>query len=100
MKVRLNNIAILRVNEVNLSPHQVSINPHLSMFSEDIGMNPSANTCPCCGGSLLRHVRHGELYWFCQSCRQEVPLLTVIRVRHPRGETQNTAVLPPPMFKE
>ena len=53
-------------------------------------MNMRANTCPCCGGSLLRHVRHGELYWFCQSCRQEVPLLTVVRVSHPRGETQNT----------
>ncbi|WP_315792153.1 hypothetical protein [Fischerella sp. JS2] len=35
-----------------------------------------SNTCPCCGDSLLRHVRHGELYWFCQTCRQEVPLLS------------------------
>ncbi len=39
-------------------------------------MSLRANNCPCCGGSLLRHVRHGELYWFCLSCRQEVPLLT------------------------
>ncbi|MDP5338149.1 MAG: hypothetical protein NWQ28_06195 [Nodularia sp. (in: cyanobacteria)] len=63
-------------------------------------MNMRANSCPCCGGSLLRHVRHGELYWFCQSCRQEVPLLTVVRVPHPRGETQNTAVLPQPTLRE
>lgn len=40
-------------------------------------MNIKGYSCPCCGGFLLRHVRSGELYWFCQSCRQEVPLLTV-----------------------
>lgn len=39
-------------------------------------MNMRSNTCPCCGDYLLRHVRHGELYWFCQTCRQEVPLLS------------------------
>ncbi|MBR8836681.1 MAG: hypothetical protein DSM106950_22360 [Stigonema ocellatum SAG 48.90 = DSM 106950] len=43
-------------------------------------MSLIANNCPCCGGSLLRHVRHGELYWFCQTCRQEVPVLTAIGV--------------------
>ncbi len=42
-------------------------------------MSMIANNCPCCSGSLLRHVRHGELYWFCQTCRQEVPILTVSR---------------------
>ncbi|WP_414528321.1 hypothetical protein [Nodularia chucula] len=55
-------------------------------------MNMRANTCLCCGGSLLRHVRYGELYWFCTSCRQEVPLLTVIRVPNSRGENQNSGV--------
>ncbi|MBE9035407.1 hypothetical protein [aff. Roholtiella sp. LEGE 12411] len=60
-------------------------------------MSMRANTCPCCGGSLLRHVRHGELYWFCQSCRQEVPLLTVTRLPNPTNvETRNTGVLPQP----
>ncbi|WGV25741.1 hypothetical protein [Halotia branconii] len=54
-------------------------------------MNMRANTCPCCGGSLLRHVRHSELYWFCVSCRQEVPLLTVNRL--PNLDTRNTGVL-------
>lgn len=34
-------------------------------------------TCPCCGDSLLRHVRHGKLYWFCTSCWQEVPIFAV-----------------------
>ena len=54
-------------------------------------MSMRANTCPCCGGIPLRHVRHGELYWFCLSCRQEVPLLTVNR--SPNTETRNTGVL-------
>jgi hypothetical protein len=57
-------------------------------------MNPRANTCPCCGGFLLRHARHSELYWFCLSCRQEVPLLTVTRL--PNVETRNTGVVPQP----
>jgi uncharacterized Zn finger protein (UPF0148 family) len=38
------------------------------------------NSCPCCGGSLLRHARQGEIYWFCKTCWQEVPLLSVNRV--------------------
>ncbi|AFY33657.1 hypothetical protein [Calothrix sp. PCC 7507] len=57
-------------------------------------MSMRANTCPCCGGSLLRHVRHSELYWFCQSCRQEVPLLTISRLSS--VETRNTGVIPQP----
>ncbi|MCP6758657.1 MAG: hypothetical protein NHB32_07800 [Fischerella sp. CENA71] len=40
-------------------------------------MSMRSNICPCCGDSLLRHVRHGEFYWFCQTCRQEVPLLNI-----------------------
>jgi ribosomal protein L37AE/L43A len=55
-------------------------------------MSMRANTCPCCGGSLLRHVRHGELYWFCLSCRQELPLLTVSRLTN--VETRIAGVLP------
>jgi uncharacterized Zn finger protein (UPF0148 family) len=55
-------------------------------------MSMKANTCPCCGASLLRHVRHGELYWFCQSCRQEVPQLTCCSTN---TETRTTGVLTP-----
>ncbi len=33
------------------------------------------NNCPCCGSPLLRHARQGGLYWFCTSCRQDMPLL-------------------------
>jgi len=31
------------------------------------------NDCPCCSGSLLRHVRNSQVYWFCPMCRQEMP---------------------------
>lgn len=54
-------------------------------------MNKRANICLCCGGSILRHVRHGELYWFCPSCRQEVPLLSINRL--PNLDSRNTGVL-------
>jgi ribosomal protein L37AE/L43A len=57
-------------------------------------MSNRANTCPCCGGSILRHVRHGELYWFCLSCRQEVPLLTISRLSN-NLELRNTGVVIP-----
>ncbi|MCM0591208.1 MAG: hypothetical protein HEQ35_19925 [Gloeotrichia echinulata IR180] len=57
-------------------------------------MSMRANNCPCCGGSLLRHVRHSELYWFCLSCRQEVPLLTMTRLSN--LETRNTGLTPQP----
>ena len=40
-------------------------------------MEIQTNSCPCCGGSLLRHIRRGGVYWFCTSCCQEVPLLTM-----------------------
>lgn len=55
-------------------------------------MTMRANGCPCCGSSLLRHVRHSEVYWFCKTCWQEVPLLTVISL--PNVEGRNTGILP------
>lgn len=37
------------------------------------------NECPCCSEQLLRHARHGQVYWFCLHCRQEMPnLMSVI----------------------
>ncbi|MBW4498414.1 MAG: hypothetical protein KME57_02190 [Scytonema hyalinum WJT4-NPBG1] len=60
-------------------------------------MSLSSNSCPCCGGSLLRHVRHGEFYWFCKTCWQEVPLLSVSRM--PNAEARSTGVVPQPVVK-
>ena len=31
--------------------------------------------CPCCSNQLLRQFSRHQLYWFCPSCRQEMPLL-------------------------
>lgn len=33
-----------------------------------------SNSCPCCGNSLLKHVRSNGSYWFCPTCREEIPL--------------------------
>ncbi len=52
-------------------------------------MSIRTDSCPCCGGSLLRHVRHGELYWFCQTCWQQLPLLSAIRT-HTEARTKFT----------
>lgn len=43
-------------------------------------MSMRASNCPCCGGSLLRHVRQSEVYWFCKTCWQEVPSLNLIQM--------------------
>ncbi len=31
------------------------------------------NACICCHSSMLRHIRDNDIYWFCPSCRQEMP---------------------------
>ncbi|AFZ59571.1 hypothetical protein Anacy_4205 [Anabaena cylindrica PCC 7122] len=34
------------------------------------------NYCPCCSNLLLQHIRQSEIYWFCRSCWQEMPVFT------------------------
>lgn len=53
-------------------------------------MSMRTNDCPCCGGSLLRHVRHGELYWFCKTCWQEVPVLTLSQMPNLEGRSKTS----------
>jgi ribosomal protein L37AE/L43A len=31
------------------------------------------SNCPCCSDTLLRHIRSGQIYWFCRQCHQEMP---------------------------
>jgi hypothetical protein len=31
--------------------------------------------CPCCTAHLLRQIRRTGIYWFCQHCREERPIL-------------------------
>ncbi|MGD1808410.1 hypothetical protein ACP6PL_23660 [Dapis sp. BLCC M126] len=31
------------------------------------------HTCPCCSTTLLRHIRHNSIYWYCPHCREEMP---------------------------
>ncbi|HEY9703114.1 MAG TPA: hypothetical protein V6C58_11745 [Allocoleopsis sp.] len=31
--------------------------------------------CPCCSQTMLRHIRHNHVYWFCRNCWSEMPLL-------------------------
>ncbi|GEM_PF-2049773 len=37
--------------------------------------NNTMNNCPCCSQRMLRHARHGQIYWFCAHCHQEMPNL-------------------------
>ncbi len=36
------------------------------------------NNYPCCSDTMLRHIRHHEIYWYCPSCRQEMPNFTTL----------------------
>jgi hypothetical protein len=38
----------------------------------------SAHLCPCCTQTLLRHIRANKIYWFCDYCYQEMPVLDSI----------------------
>lgn len=33
------------------------------------------NYCPCCSDLLLQHIRRSEIYWFCRTCWQEMPVI-------------------------
>lgn len=54
------------------------------------------NNCPCCGSSLLRHARQGGVYWFCTSCWQEVPILTISKMPRPEGATVRSPLVATP----
>ncbi|MEB3210222.1 MAG: hypothetical protein VKL39_02660 [Leptolyngbyaceae bacterium] len=47
------------------------------------------NNCPCCSQTMLRHTRHGEIYWFCTYCHQEMPnlLMAIATTEHHRVQT-------------
>jgi ribosomal protein L37AE/L43A len=32
--------------------------------------------CPCCSSTLLRHIRHAGVYWYCSRCHEEMPDLS------------------------
>lgn len=50
-------------------------------------------TCPCCSNKLLRHVRHGYIYWFCHNCWVEMPATLIHSVRlNPVSEAANLSV--------
>ncbi|BAT53452.1 hypothetical protein NOS3756_24120 [Nostoc sp. NIES-3756] len=33
--------------------------------------------CPCCSNQMLVHTRTQKTYWFCRSCWQEMPNLSL-----------------------
>ena len=39
----------------------------------------SSITCPCCSENMLHHLSGRRDYWFCPSCRQEMPNLDAIK---------------------
>ena len=44
--------------------------------------------CPCCSSPMLHHFRHGKEYWFCRSCWQEMPNLSVIKEKNSCSQNQ------------
>ncbi|HEY9625778.1 MAG TPA: hypothetical protein V6C84_00615 [Coleofasciculaceae cyanobacterium] len=45
------------------------------------------NDCPCCSEPLLRHARHGHIYWFCSHCHREMPNLSSA-IAHARSKAK------------
>lgn len=38
------------------------------------------NQCPCCSNTLLRHWEQKKTYWYCRTCRQEMPNLDIVEL--------------------
>ena len=36
------------------------------------------NNCPCCSSLLLKHWKQNRTYWYCATCRQEMPNLDLV----------------------
>jgi hypothetical protein len=34
-------------------------------------------SCPCCANSMTRQIRQQQVYWFCRTCWQEMPVEAV-----------------------
>ena len=34
----------------------------------------SNHSCICCSDRLIRHIKIGKIYWYCLTCRQEMPI--------------------------
>lgn len=34
--------------------------------------------CPCCSGTMLRHISNHRDFWFCRSCWSEMPNLDAV----------------------
>jgi ribosomal protein L37AE/L43A len=47
--------------------------------------------CPCCSTPMLHHLRHGQEYWFCRQCWQEMPDLSrsLQKNRFPQNQIVN-----------
>lgn len=49
------------------------------------------NYCPCCSGQLVRQAARNNIYWFCSRCRQEMPVLSLVRAeRHQKISSTNS----------
>ncbi len=35
--------------------------------------------CPCCSENLLHHLNGSRDYWYCPSCREEMPNLDAVK---------------------
>ena len=59
----------------------------------------STHECPWCNRPLLRHLRQNRLYWFCQGCWQEVPVLLSDTLPIPTIPKDNLASQPQELRK-
>ncbi|MEM7066057.1 MAG: hypothetical protein AAF572_23190 [Cyanobacteria bacterium P01_B01_bin.77] len=38
----------------------------------NISLSNNSATCSLCQDTLLRHISHSKMFWYCPSCRQEM----------------------------
>ncbi|CAD0222320.1 MULTISPECIES: hypothetical protein [Planktothrix] len=52
--------------------------------------------CPCCSSTLLRHIRHTGVYWYCSRCHEEMPDLSL----NPIEKEKDKEIVPLSSVKE
>ena len=48
----------------------------------------SSITCPCCSENMLHHLSGRRDYWYCPSCREEMPNLDAVKRNNVHRQNQ------------
>ena len=57
------------------------------------------NPCPCCSNTMLRHLSGSHSYWYCSSCRIEMPNIERQKAKPEIAKLDRQEQFPPKLIK-